>query len=48
MGMYVPALSFDGQWHAIAIAVRDLKEAPLTILQLQKDVWNKVEKKAKE
>jgi hypothetical protein len=44
-GLYVPALSFDGQWHCIAI--RDETEAPLTTLQLQKDVWNKVEKKSK-
>ena len=40
-GMHVPAISFDGLWHNIA--VKDKDGAPLTLLQLQKDVWKSVE-----
>ena len=43
--IHVPAISFDGQWHNIA--VRDVNEKPLTMLQLQKDVWKRVEKMPK-
>lgn len=37
IGLYIPALSFDGQW--AKIAVRSKCDAPLTVLQLQKDVF---------
>ncbi|XP_060589874.1 uncharacterized protein LOC132745056 [Ruditapes philippinarum] len=36
MGVYVPALSYDGLWSKIA--VRSKTEFPLTLLQLQKDI----------
>ena len=36
-GIHIPCSSFDGQWHTLA--VRDANGKPLTILQLQKDVW---------
>lgn len=35
-GLYIPIVSFDGQWSNIAI--RDRKGNALTLLQLQKDV----------
>ena len=41
-GLHVPAVSFDGQWHNIA--VRSVQNKPLTILQLQKDVWKESER----
>ena len=41
-GIHIPAQAFDGQWHNIA--VRAVDGSPLTILQLQKDVWKEVEK----
>jgi hypothetical protein len=44
-GIHVPCSSFDGQWHGIVIRSTDNK--PLTILQLQKDVWNSVIKMSK-
>lgn len=44
-GLHVPACSFDGQWHNIV--VRDILGNPLTLLQLQKDVWNSVQKMSK-
>ncbi|MES9902851.1 MAG: hypothetical protein ABW168_09220 [Sedimenticola sp.] len=37
-GLYVPICSFDGQWSRIA--VRDRNDKPLTVLQLQKDVFH--------
>lgn len=43
--LHVPAASFDGQWHNIA--VRDSKNIPLTVMQLQKDVWKRVEQMTK-
>ncbi|VDI16343.1 Hypothetical predicted protein [Mytilus galloprovincialis] len=36
-GLYVPVISFDGQWYTIA--VRSANNEPLTILQLMKDVY---------
>ncbi|KAH3888912.1 hypothetical protein DPMN_012957 [Dreissena polymorpha] len=44
-GIHIPAVSFDGQGHNIA--VRDVNEKPLTLLQLQKDVWKTVERMPK-
>ena len=43
--IHVPAQSFDGQWHTIA--VRSIDGRPLTILQLQKDVWKEAERMQK-
>ncbi len=40
--IHVPVLSFDGQFYRIA--VRDQSGLPLTILQLQKDVWAEAKK----
>ena len=45
-GVHVPCESFDGQWHNIV--VRSLTNDPLTILQLQKDVWADVQKMKKQ
>ena len=39
--IHVPAQAFDGQWHNIV--VRSVTGSPLTVLQLQKDVWKDVE-----
>ena len=36
-GLYTPIVSFDGQWSTLAM--RSTTGKPLTILQLQKDVW---------
>jgi hypothetical protein len=44
-GVHVPAISFDGQWHNFA--VRSQGNHPLTLLQLQKDVWKEAEKTQK-
>ncbi|MEW8546432.1 MAG: YqaJ viral recombinase family protein, partial [Candidatus Thiodiazotropha sp.] len=44
-GLHVPAISFDGQWHNIA--VRSCDNKPLTLLQLQKDVWRESERTQK-
>ena len=41
-GIHVPAQSFDGQWHNLV--VRAIDGSPLTILQLQKDIWKEVGK----
>ena len=40
--LYVPAVSFDGQWSNLA--VRSNTGAPLTILQLQKDVYKEAKR----
>lgn len=45
-GLHVPAISFDGQWHNIS--VRTLDNEPLTILQLQRDLWKRVENMKRE
>ncbi|XP_060581747.1 uncharacterized protein LOC132738297 [Ruditapes philippinarum] len=45
VGIHVPACSFDGQWHNIG--VRTCTGKPLTVLQLQKDVWVEVQKMSK-
>jgi hypothetical protein len=44
-GLHIPAISYDGQWHNIC--VRDLSGEPLTVLQLQKDIWKRVERMPK-
>lgn len=44
-GLYIPIVSFDGQWSNIAI--RDRKGNALTRLQLQKDVYNDAKKEKK-
>lgn len=41
-GLYVPVCSFDGQWYRIAVS--DQNEFPLTLLQLQKDIYHEVER----
>ena len=41
-GLYVPICSFDGQWSRLT--VRDQNDYPLTLLQLQKDVYQDVRK----
>ena len=41
-GLYVPVCSFDGQWYRIS--VRDLNDFPLSILQLQKDVYHEIKR----
>ena len=45
-GLHVPAISFDGQWHNIC--VRTSENQPLTLLQLQRDLWKRVENMKKE
>ena len=40
IGIQMPLLAFDGQWYSLM--VRDGSGNPLTILQLQKDIWNEV------
>lgn len=45
-GLYVPVISFDGQWYNIA--VRDRNDAPLTLLQLQKDIYNEAKQESKQ
>lgn len=44
-GLYTPVCSFDGQWSRIA--VRDRHNRPLTVLQLQKDVFRECRKLSK-
>ena len=44
-GLYTQVCSFDGQWSALV--VRDRNNNPLTVLQLQKDVFTKVKKMPK-
>ena len=44
-GMYCPVVSFDGQWYLIAI--RDNNDRPLTVLQLQKDVFQEAKNQSK-
>ena len=44
-GLSVMATSSDGQWHKYCI--RDDKNNPLTVLQLQKDVWSEIKSKPK-
>jgi hypothetical protein len=41
-GLYVPVCSFDGQWSRIT--VRGQNDSPLTLLQLQKDMYRDVRK----
>lgn len=42
-GFHIRSLSTDGQW--IQLMTRDSEHRPLTVFQLQKDVWWEVEKK---
>lgn len=42
-GIHIPCQSFDGQWHGLVTRTKD--GCPLTILQLQKDVWKEAEQK---
>ncbi|VDI60616.1 Hypothetical predicted protein [Mytilus galloprovincialis] len=44
-GLYTPVVSFDGQWSQLA--VRSSNGYPLTILQLQKDVFRESKKMSK-
>lgn len=44
-GIHIPAVSFDGQWHNIV--TRSASGKPLTIYQLQKDVWQEAERTSK-
>ena len=44
-GIYTPVVSFDGQWFSLAI--RDSSGRPLTMLQLQKDVYAEAKRKSK-
>ncbi|KAK7507914.1 hypothetical protein BaRGS_00000879 [Batillaria attramentaria] len=44
-GLYVPAVSFDGQW--ASASVRTKNGDPLTLLQLQKDVYKEAQKTTK-
>ena len=44
-GIHIPAESFDGQWHNLV--VRSVEGQPLTVLQLQKDVWREAERTKK-
>ncbi|KAH3724879.1 hypothetical protein DPMN_050706 [Dreissena polymorpha] len=44
--IHIPAISFDGKWHLLA--VRDANNKPLTKLQLQKDIWKEIEGKKKQ
>ncbi|KAL5010284.1 hypothetical protein ScPMuIL_012589 [Solemya velum] len=41
-GLYIPVCSFDGQWSRIA--VRDRHDRPLTVQQLQKEVFRECRK----
>ena len=45
-GLHVPVLSFDGQFYKLAVKSADGQ--PLTILQLQKAVWDKTRKMRKD
>lgn len=44
-GLYTPVCSFDGQWYRMT--VHDQNDSPLTLLQLQKEIWDCVKKLAK-
>ena len=44
-GLHIPSVSYDGQWHNVC--VKDVSGEPLTVLQLQKDVWKRVEHMSK-
>ena len=44
-GLHIPSISYYGQWHNKC--VRDVFGEPLTVLQLQKDVWKRVEHMSK-
>ena len=44
-GLYVPVCSFDGQW--CRLVIRDKESKPLTVLQLQKDVFSEAKKLSK-
>ena len=42
-GLYVPAISFDGQWSKLSVRMKN--DFPLTMLQLQKDVFKEAKSK---
>ena len=44
-GLHIPCQSFDGQWHSMIN--RSVTGKPLTVYQLQKDVWHETEKRQK-
>ena len=44
-GFHIRSLSTDGQW--IQLMTRDSEHRPLTVFQLQKDVWSEVKKMSK-
>ena len=44
-GFHIRSLSTDGQW--IQLMTRDSEHRPMTVFQLQKDVWSKVKKMSK-
>ena len=44
-GLYIPVISFDAKWFSLAI--RDSHGKPLTMLQLQKDVYTEAKHKSK-
>ena len=45
LGLYIPVISFDAKWFSLAI--RDSHGKPLTMLQLQKDVYTEAKHKSK-
>ena len=44
-GLYTPICCFDGQWYCLVI--RDKSDKSLTVLHLQKDVYNEAKQIAK-
>ena len=44
-GLYIPVISFDEQ--CFSLAIRDSHGNPLTMLQLQKDVYTEAKHKSK-
>ena len=44
-GLYIPVIAFDGQWYNIAVGNRNGE--PLTLLQLQKDIYNEAKQETK-
>ena len=44
-GLHIPCQAFDGQWHTMVN--RSVAGKPLTVYQLQKDVWHETEKMQK-
>lgn len=44
-GLHITCQSFDGQWHVLV--VRSVDNKPLTLYQLQRELWKEVEKRNK-